>query len=109
MADLDLRADVMWVYEALGGTPKGKPPSLGAKGLYEWVLASPANQSEFYRNIWPKFAPSQDYFEAMERFRDDGRKAIAICDEFLAKLQESKQEEDKSAFYERYADEIPND
>jgi len=87
--ELNERDAIRWVFENLAGYELGTvtvndAPSGGAWGLLVWVKANKANESDFYRNIWPKTVPARSKLDdESASYGDDGREQLKILERLL--------------------------
>lgn len=94
-----LRKIIGWVFENVANmeaVPEDAPTA-GAWGLLTWVRASPANQSEFYKGIWPRILPTKAQLEEIagkEEVTDEG--TITDIENLLADALAEIVEEDRS-------------
>jgi len=82
-------ADARWVYNNLAldlvDVPTKTAPSRGAVALLKWVKDSPANEADFFKNIWPKLIPTKAALDESER---RGKVEDALIEECLEKIAE---------------------
>lgn len=84
--ETNIRGDVLWVYQALGGTSE-PPPSPGAYALLQWVQVSTANKNTFYSQMFPKFAPKDDNNGNKDPMYDDGRNIKKVLTKVLKHIE----------------------
>lgn len=81
------RAVIEWVFDHGSADPRKIDPTTvpgtGAVTLLQYVQESAANYRDFLQ-LWGKTIPQRAAIEAEARFADDGRKQLALLDEFLA-------------------------
>lgn len=73
---MNLKRDVTWVYQHFGQEIAVEDaPSPGAAGMLAWAAGNP---DAFYNQVLPKFFPSRQAIEALERDVDEGTEQLEM-------------------------------
>lgn len=88
------RKNVMWVAESIAldkPDPKDAPSSQ-AWGMLMWVRRSPQNESEFWRQIYPKLLPSRTQVDNEDAKIDDGGAVLSMIEDVRTAAREAAAE-----------------
>lgn len=96
MKRVDFRRAVEWVFLNMSSDPLAvmySAPNGGALRMLQWVQSSKAAETEFFRTIMPKFAPTKAEMDRDDVFKDDGRVLDDLSVKCLRWKVESEMEE----------------
>ena len=83
---------VAWVAQniALTDVKPENAPSSESWAMLQWVRGAEANEREFWERIFTKLLPPRPQMVTAERFKDDGRDLIALCDQIIVMQREAE-------------------